>query len=71
MVMRCSRSAFSPSVKQRQVHVRLAPLAAGAGDCLQLVLEDVVRVEQKAADKGALAVVDAAGGGEAEEVGMV
>jgi hypothetical protein len=36
---------------------------------LELVLEDRLRVVQEAADEGGLAVVDRAGGGEADERG--
>ena len=39
-----------------------------AGDGADLVLVDVAGVVEQAADEGGLAVVDAAGGGEAEQV---
>ena len=52
--------------KQREVGVLVAPAPARLLDVLQLVGEHLFRVEQQAPDQGALAVVDGAGGGDAE-----
>ena len=57
-----------PVGEQGQVGVLVAPLAADALDRLELVLEDGLGVVQEPADERALAVVDRAGGGEAEEL---
>ena len=55
--------------EQREVE-RARPAAPGAGlrDVLQLVLEHLLGVVQEAPDQRALAVVDRAGGGEAQQV---
>ncbi len=39
-----------------------------AGDGADVVVVDVVRVVKQAADQGGFAIVDAAGGGEAEQI---
>ncbi len=61
--------------EQREVDLLVAgraPLAAVAGDRRELVLEDLLRVVQHAADQRALAVVHAAAGDEAQEpLGLV
>ena len=54
--------------QQRQVDLGVAAPAAGPLDGGELVLEDALRVVQQAADERALAVVDRAGGGEAQQV---
>ena len=54
--------------EQREVNVGVAALSAGALYGFQLILEDGFAVQQHAADQRALAVVDAAGGGEAQQV---
>ena len=48
---------------------REAPLGRGAGDLLELVGEDRLGVVEQAPDEGGLAVVDGAGGREAEQGG--
>ena len=55
--------------QQREVERALAaaPLA-GLGDVVELVLEHLLGVVQQPADQRALAVVNRAGGGEAQEV---
>jgi hypothetical protein len=58
-----------PVGEQREVHVAVAALDARALHVLELILEDLLRVEQQAPDQGALAVVDRAGGGDAQELG--
>jgi hypothetical protein len=55
--------------QQGEVDVAVATPARGLLDVLELVLEDRLRVVQEAADEGGLAVVDRAGGGEADELG--
>jgi hemin uptake protein HemP len=54
--------------EQSEVHVVLAELAAGALDGLELIFEDRLGVVEEAPDERALAVVDASGRGEAEQV---
>ncbi len=54
--------------EQRQVRVLVAPVAAGALDRLELVLEDRLRVVEQATDERALAVVDRAGGREPQHL---
>ncbi len=53
---------------EREVRVVVAAVAADPLDGGQLVIEERLRVEQQPADQRALAVVDRAGGGEAQEV---
>jgi hypothetical protein len=53
--------------EQRQVGL-LAPLPGRALDGLELVLEDRLRVVEQAADEGRLAVVDAPGRGEPQDL---
>ena len=53
---------------QCQVGVLVPALAARALDRLELVLEDLLRVVQQAADERALAVVDGAGGRQPEHL---
>ncbi len=48
--------------------VGCAGLTTIAGDGADLVFVDVARVVEQAADEGGLAVVDAAGGGEAQQI---
>ena len=72
MVMPCSRSARRPSVSRARSIAALALAAeaavrGGAGDGVELVGEDRLRVVQEPAHQGGLAVVDGAGGGEAEQ----
>ena len=55
--------------QQRQVGVAVAPLAAGALHRVELVREDRLGVVEQPADQGGLAVVDAAGGGQAQQLG--
>ena len=57
-----------PVGQQSQVGVVVAARVAGGLDGLQLVLEDRLGVQQQPPDEGGLAVVDRAGGGEAEQV---
>ena len=54
--------------QQRQVDLAVAAPLAGPLDRRELVLEDALRVVQQPADERALAVVDRAGGGEAQQV---
>ena len=54
--------------EEGEVDVVGAALGGGALEGFELVFEDVFGVVEEAADEGALAVVHAAGGGEAEEV---
>ena len=54
--------------QQGQVGVLVAPLAAHPLDRLELVLEDGLRVVEQPADERALAVVDRARGGEAQQL---
>ena len=54
--------------EQREVGVVVAAVGAGALDGLELVLEDRLGVVEQPADERRLAVVDGAGGGEAQEV---
>jgi hypothetical protein len=54
--------------QQRQVRVVEALVTAGALHGLELVLEDLLRVEQQPADERRLAVVDRAGGGEPQHL---
>jgi hypothetical protein len=58
-----------PVGQERQVRVGVAAALRGLLDVLELVLEDRLRVVEEAADQGRLAVVDGAGGGEADELG--
>ena len=58
-----------PVGQQRQIEEVLAAALAGLLDVRQLIAQHLLGVVQEAADKGALAVVDGAGGGEAQEVG--
>ena len=69
MVMPCSRSARRPSVSSARSGASWPRLRGGALDGLQLVGEDRLGVVQQAADEGGLAVVDGAGGGEAQQGG--
>ena len=67
MVMPCSRSASRPSVSSDR-SICAAPRALrGALDRGELVFLDRARVVQQPADQRALAVVDAAGGDEAQD----
>ena len=68
MVMPCSRSARSPSVTKREVHLADARGAATPRDRLELVVEELAGVEEQPPDQGRLAVVDRADGGESQEV---
>jgi hypothetical protein len=52
--------------EQREVGLAVAVAAAGLHDRLQLVLEHGLGVVEQAADERALAVVDGAGGGDAQ-----
>jgi hypothetical protein len=69
MVMPCSRSACRPSTSSAS-----RPPPCGAVPCAEsfgageLVLEHQLGVVEQAADQGALAVVDAAAGDEAQQV---
>ena len=54
--------------EQREVRVVEAAVAARALDRLELVLEDLLRLEQQPADQRALAVVDRARGGEPQQL---
>ena len=54
--------------EQGQVDVVFAAITAGAFDGLHLVLEHSLGVIQEAADQGALAVIDASGRRESEDV---
>ena len=56
--------------QQREVDGALAASLAGALDGRELVLEDRFRVVQQAPDERALAVVDAAGRGKAQQAGV-
>jgi hypothetical protein len=55
--------------QQSEVHVAVAAPPRGFLDVLELVLEDRLRVVQETADERRLAVVDRAGGREADELG--
>ena len=57
-----------PVGEQRQVDVLVAPGERGLLDGLELVLEDLLRVVEEAADERRLAVVDRAGCGETEQL---
>ena len=57
-----------PVGQQRQVHVLVAPGEARALDGFELVLEDLLRVVEQPADQRGLAVVDRAGGREAQQL---
>ena len=54
--------------EQGQVGVLVPTLTAHPLDRLELVLEDGLGVVEQPADKGALAVVDRSGGGQAQEL---
>ena len=54
--------------EERQVQVGVAPLAAGPLDGSHLIFHDRLAVQQQTTDQGAFAIVDAAGGGEAQHV---
>jgi hypothetical protein len=54
--------------EEGEVHVFIAALAGGFLHGFELVFEDGFGVIEKAADEGGFAVIDGAGGGEAEEV---
>ena len=64
MVIPCSRSARRPSVSR----ARSSAAVVAVADRTDLVFVDALRVVEQAADQGGLAVVDAAGGGEAEQI---
>ena len=66
MVMPCSRSASRPSVKQRKIDGVAGAIDLALLQVVQLVGQDGAAVVQQAADERALAVVDAAGGEEAQ-----
>jgi hypothetical protein len=55
--------------QQREVDVAVTAPPRGFLDVLELVLEDRLGVVQQATDEGGLAVVDRAGGREADELG--
>jgi hypothetical protein len=55
--------------QQREVGVAVAAPLRGLLDVLELVLEDRLGVVEQPADQRRLAVVDRAGGGEADELG--
>ena len=56
--------------EQREVDVVVAAAARGVLDVLELVDEDLLRVEEQPADQRRLAVVDRAGGDEAQQLGV-
>ena len=56
--------------EQREVDVVVAAAARGVLDVLELVDEDLLRVVEQAADQRRLAVVDRAGGDEAQQIGV-
>ena len=66
--MPCSRSARRPSVSSARSTVRIAAPARRLLDRRELVLEDALGVVQQPADERALAVVDGACGGEAQQI---
>ena len=69
MVIPCSRSAFRPSVRSaKSISLLGRLLARQPSDRGELVLVDVLRVVQQAADQRGLAVVDAARRGEAQQI---
>ncbi len=53
--------------QQRQIDVAAAAVGGRLGHARELVFVDALGIVEQAADEGALAVVDAAGGGEAEQ----
>jgi hypothetical protein len=55
--------------EEREVEPAVAAALGGARDGGELVLEQALRIEQQPADERALAVVDGAGGGEAQRAG--
>src|SRR5690606_7808375 len=63
--------AFAPQAvgEQRQVGVLVAAAGADGLHGVPLVFEERLRVVQQPPDEGGLAVVDAAGGGEAQQLG--
>jgi len=60
-----------PVGEQGEVRVAVAAPAGAELDVLELVLEDRLGVVEQPADQGRLAVVDRAGGGEADQVGRL
>ena len=56
--------------EQREVDVAVAAALRGLLDVLELVGEDLLRVEEQAADQRRLAVVDRARGDEPEQLGL-
>jgi hypothetical protein len=54
---------------EREVQPTIAALRAGPHDGFHLILEDRLGVVQQTADERALAVVDRAGGGDAQQLG--
>ena len=60
-----------PVREQGEVRVAVAAPAGAELDVLELVLEDRLGVVEQPADQGRLAVVDRAGGGEADQVGRL
>ena len=69
MVMPCSRSARRPSVSRRKIEAAGGEVAGRLADAGELVFVDALGIVEQAADQGGLAVVHAAGGGEAEQFG--
>ena len=67
MVMPCSRSARRPSVTKVEVDLADSPAGRGRRHRLDLVVEELAGVVEEPPDKGGLAVVDRADGGEAEQ----
>ncbi len=68
MVMPCSRSALQTVGEQRKIDTRGRAIDAALGDGGELVFVDRLGVMQQAADERRLAVVHAAGRGEAQHL---
>ncbi len=68
MVMPCSRSARRPSVTSDEVEPLLPTPLRRRGHRVDLVVEQALGVVEQAADQRALAVVDRADGGEAQQL---
>jgi len=69
MVMPCSPLGRQPVDQEREVEVRSlsADLLRLDGQGFEVVLEDEVRLVEEPTDQGALAIVDAAAGDEAQQ----
>src|SRR5688572_20179468 len=57
-----------PIGEQRQVHIGIAAIAAGALNSLQLIFKDGLAVIEQATDQGAFAIVHTTCRGKAQEI---